>query len=66
MADVLAELPAHYREILLLRYDNGYSVVELAQILGMTQSGVRKLIGRAKKKLECLLEENDIAKDNNG
>ena len=66
LADVLAELPAHYREILLLRYDNGYSVVELAQILGMTQSGVRKLIGRAKKKLECLLEENDIAKDNNG
>lgn len=66
LADALIRLPTHYREVLLLRYDNGYSVGELAQILGMTESGVRKMIGRAKKKLESLLEEYDIEKNNNG
>lgn len=57
LADALAKLPACYREVLLLRFDNGYSTKELAGILDMTESGVRKLIGRAKKALGQLLEE---------
>ena len=62
LADALAKLPAHYREILLLRFDNGYSAKELAQMLGMTESGVRKLIGRAKNALGRILEEERYAK----
>lgn len=62
LADALAKLPAHYREVLLLRFDNGYSSKELAQMLGMTESGVRKLIGRAKNALGCILEEESYAK----
>lgn len=63
LADALARLPAHYRQIILLRYDNGYTTGELAKQLGMTRSGVRKLIGRAKKALEKTLEGEDCAKD---
>lgn len=61
LADALAQLPSNYREIILLRYDNGFSTRELAKLLGMTESGVRKLIGRAKRALECILGgENDV------
>ena len=62
LADALAKLPAHYREVLLLWFDNGYSAKELAQMLGMTESGVRKLIGRAKNALGRMLEEESYAK----
>ena len=62
LADALAKLPAHYREVLLLRFDNGYSAKELAQMLGITESGVRKLIGRAKNALGRILEEESYAK----
>lgn len=62
LADALAKLPAHYREVLLLRFDNGYSTKELAQMLGMTESGVRKLIGRAKNALGRMMEEESYAK----
>lgn len=62
LADALATLPAHYREVLLLRFDNGYSTKELAQMLGMTESGVRKLIGRAKNALGRMMEEESYAK----
>lgn len=57
LADALAKLPANYREVLLLRFDNGLSTKELSNLLGMTQSGVRKLIGRAKEALRCILKE---------
>ena len=57
LAAAMAGLPAHYREVLLLRYDNVFSVKEIASMLGISQSGVRKLIGRAKKALQARLEK---------
>ena len=56
LADALAALPAHYREILLLRFDNGYSIKELSSMLGISESGIRKLLGRAKKALKKEME----------
>ena len=63
LADALAKLPARYREVLLLRFDNGYSTRELAKMLGLTESGVRKLIGRAKDALRYILEEDGYGED---
>lgn len=56
LATAMATLPARYREILLLRFDNGYSTKELASITGMNQSNVQKLIWRAKKALAEALQ----------
>ena len=56
LADALAALPARYREILLLRFDNGYSARELSSLLGISESGIRKLIGRARKALKKELD----------
>ncbi len=58
LADALAKLPTHYREILLLKFDNGYSTKELSSMLGISESGIRKLIGRARNALKKELEGN--------
>lgn len=59
LADAMARLPARYREILLLRFDNGYTTRELAKLLGMSQSSVQKLIWRAKQALRETMKEGD-------
>ena len=61
LADALARLPARYREILLLKYDCGYSTRELSQILGIKRANVQKLIWRAKRALLKQLEGSDNA-----
>ncbi len=60
LADAMTRLPAHYREALLMRYDNGLTSKEIGQLLGMSQSGVRKLLGRAKRALQAELEKEGI------
>ena len=60
IAQSIAMLPPKYRELLLLKYDNGYSDKEIADMLGMTSENVRKTIQRAKRKLQVLLEENGV------
>lgn len=61
LAAAIAKLPAHYREVLLLRYDNGFTTKEIASIFNITDSGVRKLIARAKRALQAgLAQEVDV------
>ena len=52
LTDALLQLSPRYREILLLRYDSGYSTKELSKLLGMERSTVQKLIWRAKHALQ--------------
>lgn len=56
LAKAMAQLPTRYRELLLLKYDNGYSEEEIAAMCSMTRANVKKTIQRAKKKLESILE----------
>lgn len=59
LAQAMASLPEKYRSLLLLRFDNGFSEAEVAQLLSMTQANVHKTIQRARKKLEQILEEQE-------
>ena len=59
LAVAMASLPTKYRELLLLRYYNGFSEAEVAQILSMSQDNVHKTIQRAKKKLEKVMESQE-------
>lgn len=59
LASAMATLPTHYREILLLRFDNGYSTKELAGIMGMSRANIQKLIWRAKKALAETLQKEE-------
>ena len=56
LAGAMAALPPRYRELLFLKYDNGYADQEIAEMCSMTVSNVKKTIQRAKKRLERILE----------
>ena len=53
----ILKLPARYREMILLRYYHGYSVKEIAAMMGISFSAASKLDQRAKKKLKDLYEK---------
>ena len=53
----ILKLPARYREVILLRYFQGYSVKEVAAILGLSLSAASKLDQRAKNRLKVLYEK---------
>lgn len=57
IAVAIATLPTKYRELLLLKYDSGYSEKEIARLLSMTEATVKKTIQRAKAKLGSILAE---------
>ena len=59
LADAMAKLPPRYREVLLLRFDNGYSTREIAALLDMEHGAVQKLVWRAKDALEKRLKEEE-------
>lgn len=59
LALAIATLPTRYREVLLLRYDSGFTEAEVAVMLSMSQENVHKTIQRAKKKLAEILERQE-------
>jgi len=56
----ILQLPARYREMILLRYHYGYTVREIAKMLELSLSATIKLDQRAKTKLKKLCEEAGI------
>lgn len=57
LAGAMAALPPRYREVLLLRYYNGYSAAETAGLLGLTPENIRQITLRAKRLLASELAE---------
>lgn len=57
LAEAIAQLPARYREALMLRYYMCYSTPEVAQLLGMRPESAKRLLSRAKKRLEERMNE---------
>lgn len=62
LSDLMKRLPESYRDALMLRYDNGYSCAEIAQLLGISEENVRKRIQRARARLadEIAREEAEL------
>lgn len=60
LADAMAKLPARYREVLLLRYDNGFTTKEISKILNLKRASVQKLLWRAKNALQELLVQEGV------
>ena len=57
LMESLLLLSSRYREVLLLHYVEGYQGKEIAQMLGISESAVRKRLERGRGKLRDLLEE---------
>ncbi len=51
LVNAMAGLPDRYRDVILLKYYNAFSDAEIAKTLETTESNVRKLLERAKKRL---------------
>lgn len=50
-------LPEKYKRVIYLHYYEGYSVLEMADILGITESAVKKRLERGRCKLREMLKE---------
>lgn len=62
LVETLSKLPESYRDVLLLKFDNGYSTPEIASLLSISEENVKKRIQRARAKLgELLLNEEGFA-----
>ena len=55
----ISRLPAEYGQLLLMKYDNGLSSKEIAQITGSTDGAVRQKLHRAKTLLDKELEKEE-------
>ena len=60
LAQAMARLSGSYREVLLLRYDQGYTPREIAKLMGMKPGSVEKTLWRAKKALRRELEAGGV------
>lgn len=56
----MAQLPVRQRELLMLKYDQGFHDREIAHITGMSQANVAKTLQRAKARLRELLMEQGV------
>ena len=60
LAQAILQLPLNYRQAIVLKYSQGYSTEEVAAILDCSLEKTKKLISRGKKKMEKLLEEEEL------
>ena len=60
LAECILKLPPNYRQVILLKYHQGFSCGEIAAMLGITLSAAQKLDQRAKEKLRQLAEKEGI------
>lgn len=56
----ILQLPARYREVILLKYYHGFSCKEIAKQLGISEANAIKLDQRAKRKLQQICEEEGV------
>lgn len=59
--DIISEMDNKYRDSLSLKYLYGYSCIEIAELLGITEKNAEMRIYRAKAILKSKLEENGYA-----
>jgi len=58
----LSELPERYRDVLVLRYVQGFSVKEIAKIMHRSLKSVESVITQARKAFRIAFEEQDPGK----
>lgn len=57
LLDALNRLNKNYRVVIYLHYYEGYSVVEISSMLGISESNVKARLKRGRDKLKAILEK---------
>ena len=60
LAACMAKLPSRYRQVILLKYHQGFSCREIAKQLNITEANAIKLDQRAKNRLLQICKEEGI------
>ncbi|GIP24322.1 RNA polymerase sigma factor [Paenibacillus sp. J22TS3] len=63
LQEVLRQLPANYRMVILLRYTNDLTYEEMSEVLGVPMNKVQNDLYRAKKRLKQLLTSQEARND---
>lgn len=63
LLELVQSLPAMYREVIFLRYYEGYEVKEIAALLGKTPALVSTHLKRGKEKLRNMLGGTEYARE---
>lgn len=58
--DCILKLPARYREVIMLKYDQGFTCRDIAKQLGISLESANKLVQRAKNKLMEICKKEGI------
>ena len=59
LADAIVRLPEKYKAPIHLHYYEGYSVAEIAEILGIGQSAVKMRMKRGREMLKLEMEDGE-------
>ena len=60
LARCILKLPDRDRQFVLLKFDQGYTTKEIADMMGLTLAAARKVEQRAKARLEKLCKEEGV------
>lgn len=58
LKEIVWSLPVHYREVIILHFYEEFSVLEITQLLNLSENTVRTRLRRGKSKLRELLGES--------
>ncbi len=56
MMDAIHQLPANFKEVILLHYYQGFGIAEIAQMLSLPEGTISSRLSRGRKKLEDILK----------
>lgn len=60
LANCIAKVPERYRDALILRVSYGFEFSEIAKLMNISEANARKMVTRAKNKLEDICKEEGI------
>ena len=57
--EAISKLPINYLSVLKLKFSHGYSNIEIAEILDISETNVRQRVSRGRKKLQEILDREE-------
>lgn len=57
--EAIHQLPASFKEVILLHYYQGYGISEIAQMMDLPEGTISSRLSRGRKKLETILKGGD-------
>lgn len=60
LMDAVNQLPATFKEVILLHYYQGYGITEISQMMNLPEGTISSRLSRGRKKLEAILKGDDV------